>query len=392
MLNVIDTLAKFNCIPKRLLPVVAGYIFFLTLITKRHSFRAASVVVGLHESRFCTLLKDPMTPQLSKQILSRAVRRRLKRIKRVGGKIVVIIDSTLKARKSKNVQNVQRYHHGSGFALGHKFVNFVVLCEDGIIPLESLPVFTKKYCKQERIKHFTEHAIVESWIKEKAKDYFTESQLPELLFLLDSGFDAKKVQHAIMDVGANFVMSLKSNRIINGKQVSTFFNDKRRWLPWTSIRLQVGSGQGKSRRRYSVRTATDAHLKGFGNVTVVCSRSESTRRRSMKYLATSDLEMTARQIVYWYAKRWSVETWHREIKQNYGFGDCHAQMFSAQESHVNFVLTAYVLQKQSRKNQFRIEEYMRVKDLEVIKRELTKFGSGVRLKTFVSEALQAVAA
>lgn len=59
-------LVALDVIPKRLCDVVCGYVFFLTLVMKRHDLRVASEVVGLHESRFCAMLNDPVTPEISR--------------------------------------------------------------------------------------------------------------------------------------------------------------------------------------------------------------------------------------------------------------------------------------------------------------------------------------
>ena len=50
-----------------------------------------------------------------------------------------------------------------------------------------------------------------------------------------------------------------------------------------------------------------------------------------------------RKTIVNYAKRWVIETWHKEMKQKYGYGDCRSKKFSAIEAHMNFSLTAYCL-------------------------------------------------
>lgn len=80
------------------------------------------------------------------------------------------------------------------------------------------------------------------------------------------------------------------------------------------------------------------------------------------------------------------------MKQNFGFIDCRAARFTAIESHVNFALTAYIAQREMGRGQMRLEQFVRLTELQEIKVELTKFGSGPRLKTRVAAALQAIAA
>lgn len=121
----------------------------------------------------------------------------------------------------------------------------------------------------------------------------------------------------------------------------------------------------------------------FGEPNVVL-KAIGRKRKPLKYLVTSELKMAGRDIVLWYSKRWLIETWHREMKQNFGFIDCHSSRFTAVESHVNFALTAFLLQKESGKSQMRIEEYMHQKALIKINHELNRFGSKLRLKSLVS--------
>lgn len=394
MLNeVSEILSALDVIPKRLFGVVHRYVFFLGLVMKRHDLRVASNLTGLHESRFSNLLNAPRTPELSRDLLNRATRRHLRRIKRIEGRLVFIIDATILGRRGKKVENVRRYHTGNGLAKGHKFVNFVVLDGDVVVPIASVPVLTKKYARESRLKYRSEIDIVVDWIKSlREKELFSAEGLSSAVFLLDSGYDAKKIQRAIMEIGADFVMALKSSRTINGKRVKELFRTTRRWLSWESIRLHVGSGNKRSRRTYSVRTAREANMKGFGLVHVVCSKAIGRKGKPQKFLVTSDLEMTGREIVQWYTRRWRIEMWHRAMKQNFGFIDCRSARFTAIESHVNFSLVAYLMQKEIGREQMRIEEFVRQKELQEIKVELTKFGSGSRLRTRVAAALQAMAA
>jgi hypothetical protein len=395
MLNdVISTVASFNCVPKRRVAVVSCYLFFLTLITKRHSFRQAARVTGLHESRFCALLNDATTRELSQDVFNRSLRRYLKKLrKKKDGRVVIIIDATIKRRRSKEVENVARYHHGSGTVLGTKFINFVLLSPKGVVPIETIPLYTKKYCRENKKRYRTENEIVQDWIVSlEEKQMLSKEQLKSVLFLLDAGYDDKDIQKSIKGIGANFVVAIKKNRSVAGKQVAELFRCNRRWFPSVSIRLTVGSGGKGSRRRYSIRTATKVNLKGVGPVTVVCSKAQSRAKKPLKYLATSDLALTGRQIVDWYSQRWTIETWHRKMKQDYGFIDCHSTRFSAIEAHVNFSLTAYVLQREKNRDQIPVENYVCLKEMNRLKRELSKFGALKHAQTLVNAVSKRFAA
>jgi hypothetical protein len=239
----------------------------------------------------------------------------------------------------------------------------------------------------------TEIETVRNWILALPDlGWLTPAQIKSAVFLLDSGYDAKPVQRAIAAIGANFVMALKSSRSVNGKRVAELFKRPTRWLKNQSIRLTAGSGKKGTRRDYSVRTARGAKLKGFGLANVVCSIAESRRNKPKKFIAASDLTMGPREIVTWYTRRWAIEAWHRDVKQNFGFGDCRASKFTAIEAHVSFCLVAYLLQKERGREQERLEDYLRLKQLRSINSELTRFGSAGKAKNLISAALQAMAA
>ena len=391
MLNS-ETLADFDVIPKRSLPVVSAYVGSLQLVMKRHTMRAAGDLSGLDQSRFSALLNNPKTPEMSRQIFSRAMRRRLEKIKRTNGKLVFIIDATIIARKSHHVENVGQYHSGSGLVWGHKFVNFAVLDGKSVVPIESIPIYTRRYARENGLKRLTEIEIVEQWISSfRGRALVTTEDLLSSIFLLDAGYDAKSIQNAVKEVGGDFVMALKSSRIINGKQVAELFRTTRRWLESKPIRINAGSGGKGSRRNYSVRTADEANMKGFGLVNVICSKAIDRKGKPTKFLATSDLDMTGREIVLWYSLRWRIETWHREMKQNFGLIDCRSKRFAAIIAHINFSLTAYLLQKESGREQLRIEEHVRREELRTIKIELTKIGAVPRLRARIGAALQEAA-
>jgi hypothetical protein len=393
LLDEMKTVASFFEIPKRLRDVVAGYVGFLTLATSRHTYRAASEMLGLHESRFSDFLNSKEAPEIALNVLRRTIKRRLSRAAK-SQRLTIIIDATILRRRGKGCENVGFCHSGNGIVKGHKFINFVVRYGDGkIIPLQSIPVYTPKYCADNRMAYETENETVEKWLLSLPDlGWFTRAQIESAVVLLDSGYDAKPVQMAVAAIGSSFVMALKSSRSVNGQQVRNFFKSAGRRLKNQSIRLTVGSGKKGKRRNYSVRTARRARLKGFGLANVACSTAESRRHKPTKFIATNDLKMDGREIVEWYAKRWSIESWHRDMKQNFGFGDCRASKFAAIEAHVHFCLAAYLLQKESGKAQQRLEDYLRDKQLRMISFELTKFGAAGKARSLISAALQAKAA
>jgi Transposase DDE domain len=381
------TLSTFDVIPKRLFEVFGNYLFFLSLRFKRHSLRAAHLVSGLHESRFSAFLNRADAFQLSRLVFSRALRRTLSwAMAHTTGRLVFIIDTTFQQRQSQALENVHRYYTGTRFVTAHKFINVLVLTSQGPIPLQTIPVYTKKYCRKYHLKYISEYELAASGIDSlKNSELINSELLQKAIFLLDAGFDTKQIQCAIRTLGAHFVVAIKKLRVISGLNVAEYFR-RHRHLKWSTIRLSSGSGSKKHGRKYSYRTATNVELRGVGPATVLWSKAIGHAKKP-KYLAASDLRMKAREIIRYYAMRWSIELWHRQMKQNYGYIDCHCHRFSAVQAHVQLSVTAYLLAMLTSQEQPSLEQYLRTRDLATMKLELNRFGGVPRLKRLISAAI-----
>ena len=346
MLKHLQTIIEeFECIPKRLLRIVSQYIMFLMLKHKKHELRTAARLFGVHESNFSRLLSGQRVRSISRNCLNRAIRRRLNKFKNKV-EAFLIIDATFTKRSGKKVENRHKFRHGGPFVGGHQFTNFILLIKDEVIPLASVPFYSKKYCKEVGIDYQSEIEMVTNWIEDlPSSDLLPKEIIENLHFLLDTGYDAKCIQNAIRSIKAKFTVGITCERNVNGLGVKEYFH-RHRQISWKTIRIRVGNGhEEKGERRFRVRSAGRSHLKGFGEVLVVCSekKSRNAGKTSRKYIVTNNLKQSVRKTVQIYSKRWLIETWHKEMKQNYGYGDCRGRKFSSVEAHINFALCAHCL-------------------------------------------------
>lgn len=346
MLKHLQTIiTHFGCVPNRLQKIVSEYIMFLILDCGKHELRTAAKVFGTHEANYSRLLSNVQTRATARNCLNRAIRRRLVKVKS-SSEVFLIVDATFTHRSGKKVKNRQKFRHGGPYIEGHQFTNFVLFIDDEIIPLASVPFYSKAYCREIGIHYRTEIELVTTWIEMLPESGLLPATiLKRLHFLLDTGYDAKSIQNAISEIDAKFTAGITSERNVNGLRVKEYFQ-RHRHIPWRTIRLKFGNSQGKTKeRRFRVRSAGRSHLKGFGEVNVVCSEktSRNARKVSRKYIVTNDLRQSARKTVRVYAKRWAIETWHKVMKQKFGYGDCRSQVFHAIEAHINFALCAYCL-------------------------------------------------
>lgn len=389
-------IADFGCIPKRLEKIISQYITFLMLVHKKHELRTASRIFGIHESNYSRMLSSKNTRVISRACLNRAIRRRLSAIKN-NEEAFLIIDATLTKRSGKKIKNHHKFRHGGPYVEGHQFTNFVLLINDELVPLASVPFYSKKYCKEIGIHYRSEIDMVTDWIETlPSTDLLSKKIMGQLHFLLDSGYDAKCIQNAINDIGAKFTVGLRSERNVNGLRVKEYFQ-RHRHIPWRTIRFKGGNSRGKKQeQKFRIRSAERSHLKGFGEINVVCSEktSRSARKTSRKYIATNNLKQSVRRTVLIYSKRWVIETWHKEMKQNHGYGDCRSQKFCAIESHINFCLCAYCFldSKDSRliKKGTTLDQYRSSRGWQHAAKVINLFGGREKLKALAHQEIAKV--
>lgn len=178
-------------------------------------------------------------------------------------------------------------------------------------------------------------------------------------------------------------------------QIAEFFRNHRR-LKWQTIPLMTN---GAKRKRMDVRIRdTVAYLRYVGKVHVVCSELKNRPEGRRKYLACSDLRVTARQIVLGYRLRWAVELFHKDVKQNLGFEDVATHGFDSMKAHVHWVYCAYILLHMSppgvteevkslgdKKRQ--LQQYLEHKEKRRVLQKLTQIGGVERYKDELRQVL-----
>lgn len=385
---------EFELIPKALVNVVSAYILYLMLETRGHNAKQAATLMEISESSFSRMLNRPDSLAFAKGCLNRSARRRMKALRtgKNGKRPLIIIDSTLIGRRGKYVKNAAFHRLGKRTVRGHKFVNFVLFLDGEVIPLSAIAHYSQEYCEENGYTYKTENDLVIEWLNWlHASHLFEKEDIKHLHFVCDAGYDAKKVQKAINRIGCHFTMCIKSSRLIEGLSVEEYFQ-RQRIIPWQSIRLFAERDRKKMRKEYRIRIAPNVQLKGFGPVSAVYSEAKKRDgSRSKKYIVSSNTGLSGREIVENYRNRWAIESWHKDMKQNHGYGDCRSSCFRAFEAHVNFCLAAYNLQRCNEsgipKPGTSIAEYIGVRKLQDGAQCLNQFNGVQRFKKAVSEAL-----
>ena len=399
---------------QRLERVCTSYLLFLMVVTTKHSLQEAARFSGLHPSLFSKMLHShakvaTTTLESLSKTQARQFAKTLERVTGLPWKIVSIIDATLQHRASLHPENAKTFHHGKGYVIGHQWTNIVLILGDMLIPLRPIPFYSKRYCQTHKLKYQSEHARVVQYLRMlDLEDYIGSYDRREVLVLADSGYDDKKIEHAIADKGWNFIIALSKTRSVKSEalalttpqsrqwcHIDTFFRRHRR-LKWSTIRLATS---GNKRKRMDVRVRhTSGYLRYVGKVELVCSEMRNRPDGRRKYLACNDLRATARQIVTGYRMRWAVELFHTSVKQHLGFEDVATHGFDAVMSHVHWVYCAYILLHMSPPGlspgvhsigdkQRALQQSLADKEKRQILQKLTQIGGVQRYKDELRQAL-----
>jgi IS4 transposase len=79
-------------------------------------------------------------------------------------------------------------------------------------------------------------------------------------------------------------------------------------------------------------------IQGLGKVAVVVVKE---KRKKDSYLVSTNLHLSALDIVKYYAKRWKIEQMIKDLKQRLGFGHYQVRNPQAIQRHVALVLLSY---------------------------------------------------
>jgi len=392
------------------------YLLSLLVPTRKHSLRHAAEVSGLYPSQFSRLLcnHDQMMADALAHLSKREARRlaaALKTMKGLPWSIAILIDSTLQGRAGLHTENCHCFNHGRGYEIGHQWTNIVLLLNDTLIPLPPIPFYSKNYCKAHHLRYETEHDRIVDYLHTLMLEEYVGPFAPEsVVVMMDSGYDAKKIQTTILAKGWHFLGALKRTRGVKSPaqyantphtkgwtEIAEFFRTHRR-LAWQPICLPKKPGT-TARKEFRVRQ-TRGWLNGVGQGTLVCSEWKRRRHGRRKYLACSDLRVTPKQIVAGYQLRWRIEIFHKEVKQYLGFEDVAPTRFSSVETHVYLVYCAYIVLQMDMpgcpdtvttvcEKQTYIRRLLDKRDLARIRQQLTQIGG---IQQFMEELAARLAA
>jgi Transposase DDE domain len=243
--------------------------------------------------------------------------------------LFVIVDDTIAQKTGRKMPGCAWHKEGAykSHVFGHQWVLFALLYRDFLLPLWANLYHPKgtKGCGPFRTKILL------------VKKMLQALRLPvscKVYLLADGWYWGKPLAQLCRTWGYHMISQLRSNSVV--------FVDGKRTKVTTLSTLHSAYREvslpfyGKHRTLQIARFV--GLIKKFGKVAIVVVRE---KRKKPRYLVSTNLHLSALDILKYYAKRWKIEQMIKDLKQRLGFGHYQVRNLQAIQRHVAIVLLSY---------------------------------------------------
>jgi len=246
--------------------------------------------------------------------------------------LFLIIDDTIAQKSGKKIPGCSWYKdHAQNMAnvFGHQWVLTALLYKDFLLPLWAKLYHSKgtKGCGRFQTKITMAQRIIQG----------LRLPLPCKLYVLaDSWYWAKTLANVCRECGYHMISQLKSTSVL--------------WMDGKKTKVATLSNLSSAYREVSLflygknKTLKIARfvgtIQGLGKVAVVVVKE---KRKKTSYLVSTNLHLSALDIIKYYAKRWKIEQMIKDLKQRLGLGDYQVRNLQAIQRHVALSLLSYTL-------------------------------------------------
>lgn len=241
-------------------------------------------------------------------------------------KVLSFDDSIMaKPHTKENALNCWHYDHCSGRSVkGIQFLTALFNSQDMNVPvmmelIKKERITIDKKGKQKRKSKISKNELFRTMVSQ------CSSQLYIDYILADSWFSSSANLKHIIKNGVNFIIALKSNRLV---ALSEQDKQKGKWINIKSLDLeQIPKG---------------VWLKGFDfPLSLTRQVFKNGDNVAYLYLISSDLNLSFKQVTTIYKKRWTVEQYHKEVKQITSIGKSPTKTVKTQSNHFYLAVMAY---------------------------------------------------
>lgn len=162
--------------------------------------------------------------------------------------------------------------------------------------------------------------------------------------LFDAFYMCKKVVNKAKERGIESIGRLKSNRVLIDNKLPRSLSLYTRNLlskknhGFRSITIK--DNDGKKKRLYLYETIGYISNLGLCKILIIKEKLRD-RNEEPVFIASTDLELTAEEIIDYYSQRWTIETFYEVSKENFGFGQYQMRKIKGIKRHWYLVFLVY---------------------------------------------------
>lgn len=281
----------------------------------------------------------------------------------MSGEWVLLIDGTCTRRGGfTKIGNAIQYKEKKQSIKGrstkaHTFVMGELISPHGRRYPVRFSFYTKDYCKEKNIPYKTQNDIAMEIV-----DLFRQFLPPvvQLVVIADSYFDSKKMFECTDRKNTVFITSTDRDRTHKLRYGTEKLHERAKDMkkprtfiltkgdePYTrkQCRFSHPEMKGKIKQRYSV-TGEALNVSGIGKCRVVYSWKKKSGKnnsgQSLRVILCSNTSWSDEKVAEFYALRWQIEIFFRELKSDLGLNDFCGQDFESFERYVDVCLLSFV--------------------------------------------------
>src|SRR5436305_3915191 len=251
--------------------------------------------------------------------------------KGIKGTVTLSIDDSLVPKPHMQFSNIVNWHYDDSKRRCVKGINFISALwsdDQASVPL-SLQVVEKELLWNEKQQQYRWKCIHnKNELMRQMVQRLTRSKQVDYV-LADSWYSSKKnMNYIVEECKTHFLMSVRCNRAVARNEKDA---QKGKFTPLQKLKLGKG--------------AVMLYFKGVNFPVLVVKQvyKNADGSSSTLYLATSDLELSAEQMLQLYKRRWKVEEYHKSMKSNCSLAKCQARSLTSQQSHFYLAALAFLL-------------------------------------------------
>jgi hypothetical protein len=245
--------------------------------------------------------------------------------------LFLILDDTIIQKTGKKIPGCawHRDHAQKAYVFGHQWVLFALLYKDFLMPLWAKLYHPKgtKGCGPFQTKITMAKRMLQTF----------RLPIPCKVYLLaDTWYWAKELAQLCRKYGYHMISQLKTTSVLfmNGKKTKvTTLSTINSAYREVSVFIYGKNKTLKIARFVGI-------IQGLGKVAVVVVKE---RRKKTSYLVSTNLFLSALDIVKYYGKRWKIEQMIKDLKQRLGLGHYQVRNPQAIQRHVALALLSYCI-------------------------------------------------